>query len=464
MTMPNSFFYDGQIRRFVTQFIRLVSNFYVEFGNESANTLAWQRVPVIYGDQSRQAAQIIRNNSASALPTVPAMAVYISALTYDRERVQDPTLTQSIQIRERQFDPVTGTYTSQQGDALTVERMMPVPYRLTLKLDIWTSNTEQKLQLVEQLSQLFNPAVEVQSTDNYIDWGSLSYALLTDTVWDSRSVPTSGEEPISIATLTFELPIWISTSAKVKRMGVIQNIVNNSEIVTNIADFGSANGLDMKLFTILSYNVLLNSANGSATLKLLKPQDTVSDNQFVTTELKYGGRHSWANLLEQYGTFRSGITQIRLLQTNGSEIVGTVAQHPTDPTLLIYNTFPDTLPANNLPPVTAIINPQSVNVSAYLTNLVTGTRYLLIESIGSFNNANGAVAWRGIDGQDLVAHAGDIVQYNGTHWTVAFDSATVNSVQYVTNLTTGIQYRWEHAQWVKSYDGVYDSRHWSVAI
>ena len=86
MTAPSNFFYDGQIRRFVSQFIRMVSNFYVEFGADSNGVIRYQRVPVMYGDASRQAAQIIRNNSENTLNAVPAMAVYISGLAYDLDR------------------------------------------------------------------------------------------------------------------------------------------------------------------------------------------------------------------------------------------------------------------------------------------------------------------------------------------------------------------------------------------
>ena len=44
------FFYDGQVRRFITQFMRMVSNIQVEFGISREGTTALQRVPVYYGD------------------------------------------------------------------------------------------------------------------------------------------------------------------------------------------------------------------------------------------------------------------------------------------------------------------------------------------------------------------------------------------------------------------------------
>lgn len=177
--MAVQFFYDQQIRRFLLQFSRMVSNFQVQFSKTDAATgqLALQTVPVFYGDASRQAAAIINNNSENSLQTVPAMAFYISAMQYDRQRMQDPTFVGKVNIRERRYDPMTGMQTHEQGDTYTVERLMPVPYLLTLKLDIWTSNTEQKMQLIEQICTLFNPSLEIQSTDNYVDWTSLSAVL-----------------------------------------------------------------------------------------------------------------------------------------------------------------------------------------------------------------------------------------------------------------------------------------------
>jgi T4-like virus Myoviridae tail sheath stabiliser len=457
MTAPSNFFYSGQIRSFVSQFIRMVSGFYVEFGRDSSGNITYQRVPVIYGDQSRQAAQILRNNSENGLGTVPAMAVYIDALNYDQSRLQDPSLVQSMQIRQRTFDPVTGTYGTRQGQNYTVERVMPAPYKLGIKLDIWTSNTEQKLQLIEQLTQLFNPAMEIQSTDNYVDWGSLSYALLTDNAWTSRTVPAGAEEAIDVATMKFELPIWISTSAKVKRMGVIQTVLNNYSDLDSLGALGP-----QQLVTFGQYGVVLNTTNTGATLSLLRSSQVVEENDFLN--IVNIPKNQWSWLLAAYGNFVSGSSEIRLMQPNGSEIVGTVAVNPTDPGVLIYSPYSATLPTNTLSPVNAIINPQSVNVGTFLTNPATGTRYLLTEEIGSYANPAGAVAWRGADGQDLVANAGDIVQYNGSHWAVVFASAASVDLQYVTNLTTGIQYKWYNSAWSKSYDGVYPAGEWSLAV
>ena len=150
------YFYDGQLRRFLVQFIRAVSNFEVEFGKDATGNRTLQRVPVYYGDASRQSQIILKGNSENTLNATPAMAAYINALTYEQTRMQEPNFVSKMNLRERQYDPDTGLYGSSQGDAYTIERLMPVPYKLTIKLDIWTSNTEQKMQLLEQILTLFN--------------------------------------------------------------------------------------------------------------------------------------------------------------------------------------------------------------------------------------------------------------------------------------------------------------------
>jgi hypothetical protein len=362
-----------------------------------------------------------------------------------------------MQIRQRQFDPITGTYGPNEGQSYSVERRMPVPYKLALKLDIWTSNTEQKLQIIEQISQLFNPSMELQSDDNYIDWASLTVVTMTDNVWDSRSVPTGGDEPISVATMNFEIPIWISTSVKVKKMGVIQRVI------TNFQDLDTMDSLGQTAISINNFSVLLSNSQGNYYLKLLSPVDA---NQVLELGLDTQvTQQSWSALIAEYGNYNAGSSEIRLSTPNDSEIIGTIAISPTDDSMVIFNPYNNTLPANTMNPINAIIDPQNVSVSSYLTSPAAGTRYLLINDIGSAaNGSNGASAWQGTSGQNLIANANDIVQYTGTYWQVLFDSQTVNSLQYVTNLTTGIQYKWQDQQWTKSYDGVYNAGEWMIVL
>ena len=52
---------------------------------------------------------------------------------------------------------------------------------------------------------------------------------------------------------------------------------------------------------------------------------------------------------------------------------------------------------------------------------------------------------------------------DSTAGTVNGDS-TFTRVQYVTNVTTGIQYKWTGSIWVKSYEGFYEPGTWSITF
>jgi hypothetical protein len=101
-----------------------------------------------------------------------------------------------------------------------------------------------------------------------------------------------------------------------------------------------------------------------------------------------------------------------------------------------------------------------------LTNVATGTRYMLVDDIGSNENVEGAIAWRGQDGSDLIAHSGDIVEYNGTKWEVVFDSRVASSTEYLTNIKSNTQYKWDSDAntWVKSIEGIYRGGQWGINL
>jgi hypothetical protein len=326
--------------------------------------------------------------------------------------------------------------------------MMPAPYKLTVKLDIWTSNTDQKHQILEQLTPLFNPSMEIQSNDNYIDWTSLSAVLLTDVNYTSRNIPMGAEESIDVATMTFELPIWITLPAKVKKMGVVAQIIanmHNSDGDLN-PDIIYSQPSSQQRFTPMNYS-LVYLGN---TLTLYK--------NHVPT--------AWPDMVSLYGTLVNGISQMRLTfeyPDGDHEIAGTVAYNPTDPTQLLFTAFPESLPANTLTAVDAIIDPFNVTVDSNILTPALNTRYLILNPIGEVNSTN-AVAWAGAAGTNLVANANDIIEWNGSYWTVSFDSQDNPGVQYVTNANTYVQYRWTSETWVKSYEGEYVAGNWSLVL
>lgn len=455
------FFYDNQIRRFLLQFAKIFSNWYVTNGKDPNGNDILIRVPVMYGDQSRQVSTVIANNSASNLPAAPIITYWISGLEYDQRRTQEPFFVEKVNVRQRAYNTDTQTYEDTQGQAFTVERLMPVPYTLRMQVDFWTTNYNQKLQLIEQLGTIFNPSLEIQSTDNFVDWTSLTVVYQDGLTFSSRSIPVGTGNPIDVLSWKFYMPIWISTSSKLKKMGVIHKIIASIYKGTALQDIQDEDlllGTRQKI-TPYGYKVLLIGNR----LQLLPANEAFyPPNTDLNEPIPPNTNLYWSSLLNVYGKVKPGISQIWLQNPYmENDIVGTIVPDPVDDRLLIYNIDPDTLPQNTLDPVDAVVNPLLQGPNAGLPGPVNGRRYLIVEDIGSAGVST--VAWG-----NLIASANDIIQYNvaTSSWFVSFDASEATSVEYVTNLTTNIQYRYvdQEGQWMKAVDGWYDQGDYSIVI
>jgi hypothetical protein len=452
------FFYDAQIRRFLIQFAKIFSNWYVTKGKDPAGNNILVRVPIMYGDSSRQAATIIANNSASNLPSTPLITYYISGLEYNQGWTQSPTYVEKTNVRQRAYNSETQSYETTQGQAFTVERLMPVPYTLRITVDFWTSNYNQKLEIVEQLGALFNPALEIQSTENFLDWTSLSAVFQDGLTFTSRSIPQGTGNPIDIMTWKFYMPIWLSTAAKLKKMGVIQKIIASifkGAALTDMQDDDLLLGTRQKI-TPYGYKLLLLNDR----LQLLPANQPFNPpNSNLDLPSPPDTDLYWHSYLNVYGTIRPGISQIWIQHPNlENEIVGTIDYDATDDRLLIYNIDPDTLPSNTLDPVDGIVNPLTTGPGAGLPAPVNGVRYLIVENIGGDSST---VAWGSI-----IANANDIIEYNESlgEWEVSFDSVNSTTVEFVTNIITNVQYKFDSQEWVKSYEGYIDQGDYSIVI
>lgn len=494
------FFYDGQIRRYLSQTIRVFSNFVVKYGDGSL-----VQIPVVYGDPDRQVASILRQNSENVVNSCPRIAIYISGLELDRDRSADSTFVGKMHIRERAVDTSVepNQYTQGQGRNYTVERLMPTPFKLSMKVDIWASSTEQKLQILEQILVLFNPSLELQSSDNYIDWTSLSVLNLKSTNWTSKTVPVGTDTPIDIATLTVDAPIWISPPVKVKHLGVI------TKIITSLYDYHDTDenqyidglghplvGPDTGLSSIITPSIVttvtghgIQVYNNQA--KLMKLTESVMPrNPTIEISIKQGPVIEWNEVFEDYpNKYVAGVSRLYLKQPNGSEVVGTIAINPLDPTILTIAWDQDTLLTNTgidsegrldtdhdyntgtnyrvRSPGTfdAIIDPQTVYPGYGMTNVVSGDRFLIVDDIGDVINQDGPDGWKNDNGTDFVAKANDIIEWQEDRWRIIFNAnQEADTLIHQTNIYTGVQYMWNGISWVKSFEGEYRNGSWRIEL
>lgn len=465
-------FYDGQIRRYTTQMMRILSNFPVKDGKG-----ATKDVPVTYGDLTRQVANIIRENSENKLPSTPRIAVYLTGLELDRDRLTDATYTRSVNIRERAYDDENNEYLNYQGKNYTVERLIPTPYMMRVNADIWASNTDQKLQILEQILVLFNPSLEMQTTDNFIDWTSITVVNLENVQWSNRSIPVGVDSEIDIATLTFSIPIYISPPTKVKKMGVITNIITSmfDETRGTIED-GVSRAQNNQYTDFVSGITSENDADRVA--------KTLSADQMANVNYKqYGvylesscaqlihngmvGAKSWREIFEAHpGVYNADVSRIYFNNLDSNvTVTGTFVLNPFDEGKIEINFDADTFPTDTVidgkTTVDYIINPLNFDPTDIK---VTGLRLLLLDNIGDAPTGEGSAAWKNANNSNLVASANDIVSWDGTKWVIVFDASEATNITFVTNLNTGIQYRYKDNEWLLSIDGEYPVGTWRIDL
>jgi len=387
------YFYDEQFRRYILQFMRLFGGLLVKTGKGKDGIEKFIKVPCRYADMQRMVGHILKNNSENIINSCPFITSHILTLQPDRSRTLDPLYVDKQQINERAFDPETGKYTDKIGNRYSVERLMPTPYTLTMQTDIWTSNADQKLQLMEQILVLFNPSIELQSSTNILDWTSLVVVELTDISWSSRGVPQGVDTQIDIGSMTFTMPVWISPPAKVYQQRVIQQITDRLHDMPTDWDpdaydfFGGQTFLTRDIITPL--NASINVTNGQ--IQLLNYAGINEDDD--------GNTMDWTRYLDQYSGLKDNVTQIRLRLnadpedgTTPNDIVGTIAATGTG-NVVDYTVDTDTLPGTAFT-VNAIINPhKSYPNDGTLPVAATGQKYLILDDIGAVGAANVTDAW-----------------------------------------------------------------------
>ena len=467
--MPD-FFYDEQLRRYLLQFMRIFADFKIELPADENGIKAQKRVPLVYGDMSRQVAQILKQNSANTTLAAPMMSAYIQAMEMDDERRREVQNVLPAQVVERKYDESTGTYSSEAGNRYTVQRYMPVPYKLTVNLDIWTTNTTDKFQLIEQIGVIFNPGVQLQTNANPLDWSSIFEVKMQGMSWSSRGVPQGSDSANDIMTIMFDVPIWINPPAKVKKQSIVEQIVTSvfdvnitEDEVRDIFDPLHSAFAELDQFVITPGNYRLGvTAIDSATSQVeLLNQYGISDSSL-----------SWESLTEAYGKVDPETTTLRLktqddLDSTVGDVLGTLELVDGSNVLATFTVDSDTLPTT-IPsgPVTAIIDPRRTYPGdGSLPAASAGQRYLLIsddDTVGGeriIADNDGSNPWGSID-----AYENDIIEYNGSNWFVSFNADESTPPLYVVNTEDGQHYKFDGTEWSYTYLGVFNAGYWRIEL
>ncbi len=458
-TEPLQYWFDGQFRRISLQVARIFSNISYAIGSKKNGEYILRRVPVRYAITDRQVAHILKNSSENTMFTIPMMTIFLSNVSYARNRVQEPFHVDKVQIYEREYNEETREYGKDLGGTYTLERIMPVPYDLTYQLDIWTSNQLQKDQIVEQIIVLFNPGIQLQNSTNVFDWTALSELNLQNIVWSSRGISIGTSNEIEITTFEFSLETWISPPSILEKQKLINTVITNISEDVEFLRESKESGLqvytpesdliDRVIVTPNNHNILV---EGSKIFLL---------NSKGNTKNSKGEVFSWRELIKMYGKFRPGISAIAINLSNNIEnwdesVIGNI-EFTDEENVLIWSIDPLTLPTNNFLPVKAIINPKKVWPGNGLQTPTAGHRYLITEDIAP------SQAW-----PNFTANKNDIIEFDGTKWNILFNSEyqkQQDKIYYLINEYNNKQLRWDKLTgWNYAIEGVYHRGFWRILL
>jgi hypothetical protein len=326
-----------------------------------------------------------------------------------------------------------------------------------MNLDLWASNMDQKLQMLEQIMVVFNPTLNIKSSNNPLDWSSLTYVSLVTTAFSSRTIPIGTEDNIDIATLGFEVPIFINPPAKIRKQTIIHTILNDLDVVATgeLEEWVLSNPIydstnQAQTWVIVSFDDFHAKVSGTTVQLLGKDLKSVDSNNDTL---------KWADLLKSYGELKAGISQLRFRKTadpsdTSADIVGTISLNSGNDNLLDIVFDTDSYPATTLSSITGIINPQANypgdGTVAAATN---GQRYLITNDVAQI------ASW-----SSLSANSNDIIEYNGSAWVVSFDASATSAINYVLNNADSKIYEWVDDNWINAVEGTYKPSYWRIYL
>jgi hypothetical protein len=195
------FYYSEQIKHRITDFMNIFAGLKVQTGKREDGEQHLINVPIRYGDIDRVVGWIKTEATQNKMLRIPLMSAVYNDIQLDE------SLRKGVNVERRSsYLPRGGLFPD---DIKVVQQMMPIPYRLFTELAIYTSNTDQQLQILEQLLVLFDPILMLQSGDGLFDWTKLTSVRL-EGIQLENNYPSGTEKNMKIVKLQFSFPIYLS--------------------------------------------------------------------------------------------------------------------------------------------------------------------------------------------------------------------------------------------------------------
>lgn len=213
-TSTETYFYDSQIRNYIIQFMSVFSGLQVAVGkNDYTQQSKLIDVPVRYGSSDRVVAAIKSENTTNKPIRLPTMAAYLTGIEMNPDARKGVGTTQRYSHLQRGRAFPSGIE--------VIEMEMPIPYMAVFELAIMASNSDQHFQILEQILTLFNPIIQIETSDDIHDWKRITTVELSN-IGLEENYPITTDSRVIQTVLTFMVPIWLAPPTVINKNFILQ--------------------------------------------------------------------------------------------------------------------------------------------------------------------------------------------------------------------------------------------------
>ncbi len=236
----DNYHYSAQLRRYIVQFAAVFAGIQVMVGKRNDVEPHLIQVPIKNASTDRVVGHIKGEHTQNKLIRLPIMSFQLVNIN------PAPELRKGIgATRRTSYMPTGGVFPD---DITVVEQRQPVPYRAQFEFAVWASNQDQHYQIMEQIFTLFDPILQIQTSDDVFDLTRVTSIELTDINFD-ENVPAGSDRRMIRTKLGFQIPIYLSIPAKVHdnyikdiymRIGAVNTDLNSSfDIISDLDSQGA---------------------------------------------------------------------------------------------------------------------------------------------------------------------------------------------------------------------------------
>ena len=454
MTQDVGYWYNGQIRNILLHTQRLFSNFYISNGLKEDGTEDLVRVPCIFMSTDKSAVNLINNNTDTVIESAPKMVLTISELKLNNNLISGAAYYElSTDITEKHFNEEKGEYEYEYGpgNSYGIHRLNPLPIGLTFRLYILTTMQTHKFQLFEQIRMLFSPTLELQTSENPLDWTRITALTLTGCNYSSRGTNSLDSTQLDAMDLTFELNTNLDAPALMTKSNLVENIVTEIGQGNHVEDiFGWGEGDSFRTFHTPMKNFITIQNNNEI---ILQPNDEIKN---------------WNQLFKKYGfkydKKRENINVHCLATTENSKplcLYGSIIIDPNDSTKAQWHMAEELLPqVDEDYCIDAIIDPHDCEQPLNRD----GERYLLDDEIGSGTMIWGQFKNKKGENIDRVPE-NCIIEYRNGFWTLILDPQEEPGEYYITDKDGVFLYSYssDYNIWYDVVNRKYRAGNWRIS-